>query len=135
MQSSQFFSDAITVAVTGCDARSAGSGVAAVNNHIDIRHADFMLMMATIGGGTAHRNLMIPMLCKHLDELGPQEDMYQAFLRTHRVILSHVTENELTEQVAEFRSTLRKQVILQRTPAKKEIVLKEVLKEGECVIS
>lgn len=79
-------------------------------DHFEIRHPDIMVLMASINGGLAYRNLMITMFSRNLSNSTAEEDLYDVFLKTHREIL-----NSTPDQVAEFRSTLRRKLFLKQS--------------------
>ena len=73
------------------------------DTHFDLQHADNMVLMATVNGSKAERNMMIPSFAENLSKSGEHEDLYEIFLKTNRDII----KAQGSGQVAEFRSTLR----------------------------
>ena len=99
-------SDWISIVDAASELHDASS-TSSAPTHFDIRYPDTMVMIATVNGGKAERNVMIPLLAKHLRECEEDEDLYEVFVRTNRDV---VGENSC--QVSEFRSTLRYKLCL-----------------------
>lgn len=83
----------------GFDARSTK----VTDTHFDLLFADKMVLMATVNGSKAERNMMIHLLADNLSKSGEHEDLYEVFLKTNKDII----KRQGSGQVAEFRSTLR----------------------------
>lgn len=77
--------------------------------HFDLKHADFMVLMATVNGGVAQRNSMIPMFAERLSQSADDDDLYEVFLRTNTDI-----QQAVPRQVSEFRSTFNKKLSLRK---------------------
>lgn len=77
--------------------------------NFDIKFRDFMVLIASVNGGAAHRNTMIPLFTKNLSQSTATEDLYEVFLKTHRGIITTASE-----QVPEFRSTLTHKLCLRK---------------------
>lgn len=67
-----------------------------------------MVLIATVSGSRAERNMMIPLFAKNLSMSGDQEDLYEVFLKTNQ----DIEDNTNADQVAEFRSTLKRKLCL-----------------------
>ena len=60
-------------------------------------------MFASVSGGVAYRNFMIPMFAEELRQSSEMEgDIYEVFLRTHNRLKKVVP----ADQIPEIRSTL-----------------------------
>ena len=71
--------------------------------HFDVCYADNLVLMATVNGSKAERNLMIPLFAKNLISASEKHsDLHEIFLKTNRDIIPLNSG-----QVAEMRSTLR----------------------------
>ena len=77
------------------------------DSHFDLTTRDTMVLMATVNGGKAKRNTMIPLLAKHLRAIGEDESMYDVFLKTQEDI-ERIGEG----QILELRSTMKKRLCL-----------------------
>lgn len=82
--------------------------------HFDVLYRDVVAIIATINGGVAHRNLMIPEFAKELgrsreelDKTGVHADITQLFYKTNLAV-----KNEVCEQVCELRTTCTKSLSL-----------------------
>jgi len=82
---------------------------------VALTERDFLLYMATVSGGYALRNLMIPCCVEELSRNSPAQCMSEAFTRASDKVSARVRvmapESE-TGQVSEVRSTLRKKFAL-----------------------
>lgn len=67
-----------------------------------------MVIIASVNGGVAWRNLMIPHFAENLSKLTRNEDLNEVFLRTHNA----VRINSEYQQTAELRSTLTHKLCL-----------------------
>ena len=63
--------------------------------------------MAAVSGSTAYRNKLIPYLVEHMQSLGKEDDVYDAFLQT-----SWKIQDELPDQTPIFTSTMTKKFCL-----------------------
>ena len=68
---------------------------------------DVITMVATVNGGVAYRNQMIPMFAEELRNSKHEGDIYEIFLRTHyRFAMRYLN------QIPEFCSTLTQKLSL-----------------------
>lgn len=67
---------------------------------------DFLTMVATVRGGFAYRNKMIPIFADELKN-SVNGDIYEVFLKTRSSL-----QKEVPDQIPEFRSTLTKKLSL-----------------------
>lgn len=86
-------------------------------------HRDFILYMATVSGGYALRYVMIPHLIDSLRELGPSDDIMQAFVQANEKIkneLKGLDPASITGQLpkVEFTSSKKFCIGKQFPPAK-----------------
>ena len=82
------------------DARRA---FAEPDTNIEVKERDFLVLMATVSGRNAYRNLMIPAFAKHLRKCDENEDLYALFLKTQ----NDIQQQNFVEQVAICKSTFR----------------------------
>ena len=64
-------------------------------------------MVASVNGGMAFRNQMIPMFAQELKDSANNGDIYEIFLKTH-----YRLQKVVPDQVPEFRSTLTQKLSL-----------------------
>ena len=78
-------------------------------SHFTLQHRDVLTMFASVSGGVAYRNFMIPMFAEELRQSSDREgDIYEVFLRTHNRLKKEVP----AEQILEIRSTLSQKLCL-----------------------
>lgn len=80
-----------------------------VAKHFDVSGPDIMVLAATINKQTAHREVMIPLLAKHLKKAKVDDDMHSVFLKTVNRV-----RKDFPTQVPEYRSTMRYKVCLNK---------------------
>lgn len=86
--------------------RTTGFTPTALRN-FSIPSRDVITMVATVNGGVAYRNEMIPMFAEELRNATHQGDIYEIFLKTHyRFHMRHLN------QIPEFCSTLTQKLSL-----------------------
>lgn len=78
---------------------------------VKLKMDHFLLLMATVSGGTALRNVMIPCLVENLRRLGPGDCITQALTSTQRKIKEMAAQIGIY-QLAEYRSTLDKKLCI-----------------------
>ena len=71
-------------------------------DHFDLPKADMSLLMSTVGGGLAERNVFIPLLAKQLQESAESDDINDVFLKTHREM-----EKQIPDQIPVYMSTMK----------------------------
>ena len=64
-------------------------------------------MVATVNGGDAYRNQMIPLFAQELKDSANKGDIYEIFLKTH-----YRLQKQVPDQIPEFRSTLTQKLSL-----------------------
>lgn len=86
-----------------------------IDNHFALRHPDFLVIMATIHGGYANRNLLIPQFVKALLDSPIHADLNDVFVQTNRAIIDQTGQSGsqyALAQIAEKRSTLTRLLFL-----------------------
>ena len=72
----------------------------------NIQWKDFITMMATVKGGVAYREQMIPVFAEELKN-SEKGDIYEIFVKTHQRL-----HKLIPDQIPEFRSTLTQKLSL-----------------------
>ena len=101
-------SDWISIVDAASELHDASS-TSSAPTHFDIRYPDTMVMIATVNGGKAERNVMIPLLAHNIIESSTDADIHDIFLKT-----TDEVRREVPTQVPEYRSTTRLKVCLKQ---------------------
>ena len=56
-----------------------------------------MVLMASVNGSKAERNMMIPLLADNLSKSGEHEDLYEVFLKTNKDIIKRQGSGQVAE--------------------------------------
>lgn len=91
------------------------------HDHFDVTHCDVVSIVASVNGGAAFRNLMIPEFAKELrrarkvqEETGLHLDVTELFYKTHSAVRQHLESKGYSRdaQICELRTTLTKKLSL-----------------------
>ena len=69
-------------------------------DHFHLPKADMSLLISTVRGGLAERNVFIPLLAKQLQESAETDDINDVFLKTHQEMAKQVPD-----QIPHYEST------------------------------
>lgn len=91
---------------------------AAWREGVSLTQPDFLIYQATVSGGKAFRNLLMPKFIESLKELDAKDDVLKACVRCNEKIRSYLDQNDPENTVWQlpiFQSTFKHSLLLNKT--------------------